>query len=167
MSQEASLTVAEFNQLPAAQAYAWLHGICHCRAWAEAMVARRPFRDRTQLLLAAEECWLGDEAQLLEACQGHAKIGDTQAIAKGGKTAREQGQVAHADTDTLAELARLNVEYEQRFGFIYLVCAAGRAPQALLEILKTRLNNSREQELRNAAAEQAAITRLRLTRSLS
>lgn len=167
MTTETSLTLAAFNAMPAEDAAQLLFGVCHCRAWASALVAARPFDNLGALLVAARHAWLGDETQLLEACQGHARIGDTQAIAKGGKTAVEQGQVASANTEVLAELARLNVEYERKFGFIYLVCASGRSPDALLELLRARLANSRAQELINAAAEQAAITELRLTRLFS
>lgn len=164
MTLAAPITLSDFNQLPAAEAIALLHDICHCRDWAEQMVAARPYDNLAALLHSAEQCWRGDEAQLLEAVQGHAKIGDKKAIAAGGKTAREQGQVASAQSSTLQALAQLNGEYEQKFGFIYLVCASGKSPETLLELLTARLINTRAQELKNAAAEQAAITRLRLQR---
>jgi len=48
-------------------------------------------------------------------------------------------------------LAEGNREYEQRFGFIYIVCATGKSPEELLEILNARLKNDAEIELRNAA----------------
>jgi len=64
-------------------------------------------------------------------------------------------------------LAEGNREYEQRFGFIYIVCATGKSPEELLEILNARLKNDAEIELRNAAEEQRKITRLRLEKLLN
>jgi 2-oxo-4-hydroxy-4-carboxy-5-ureidoimidazoline decarboxylase len=76
----------------------------------------------------------------------------------------EQGTagVSSATADTVESLAELNRRYEEKFGFIYIVCATGKSSTELLAILRDRLNNEREQELRTAAAEQAQITRLRL-----
>jgi 2-oxo-4-hydroxy-4-carboxy--5-ureidoimidazoline (OHCU) decarboxylase len=64
------------------------------------------------------------------------------------------------------ELSRLNLEYEQKFGFIYIVCATGKSAEEMLAILRDRLSNNRDEELRNAAAEQTKITALRLNKLL-
>ena len=61
---------------------------------------------------------------------------------------------------------RGNVEYEARFGFIYLVCATGRGAEDLLAILEERLTHSLDKELRIAAEEQRTITQLRLEKLL-
>ena len=64
---------------------------------------------------------------------------------------------------TLAsELAAINDAYEARFGFIYIVCAAGKSAEELLDIARARLTNERDVELRVAAEEQRKITNLRL-----
>jgi OHCU decarboxylase len=60
------------------------------------------------------------------------------------------------------EMARLNAEYEAKFGFIFIVCATGKSADEMLQVITTRLNNSRGEEIRNAATEQAKITHLRL-----
>jgi len=67
----------------------------------------------------------------------------------------------------MSALAEGNREYEQRFGFIYIVCATGKSPEEMLTILKGRLQNDAETELRNAAEEQRRITRLRLEKLLN
>ena len=69
--------------------------------------------------------------------------------------------------DVRAALAAVNAEYESRFGFIYIVCATGRSPDELLALARTRLANTRDEELRNAAAEQHKILRLRLEKLLT
>ena len=62
----------------------------------------------------------------------------------------------------LAELAEGNAEYEERFGFTYIVCATGKSATEMLAILKRRLDSSREAELREAAEQQRQIMQIRL-----
>jgi 2-oxo-4-hydroxy-4-carboxy-5-ureidoimidazoline decarboxylase len=58
----------------------------------------------------------------------------------------------------------LNQLYERRFGFIFIVFATGKSAEAMLALLKKRLNNNRNLELETNALEQNKITLLRLRR---
>jgi len=71
------------------------------------------------------------------------------------RSAAEQGD--DADPDTLAELARLNAEYEQRFGFRFVVFVDRRPKAEILEVLRARLDRTRAQELDTAVEELVAI----------
>jgi len=145
-----------------------LTSCCAATAWVDHMLARRPFADDQAVLAAAEEvaATLG-ESDLLEAFAAHPMIGDVDSLRKKyastkALAAGEQSGVGGATDETLAELARLNREYRERFGFIFIVFAADKTADEMLAILKSRLNNSRAQELQNASAEQLKITQLRL-----
>ena len=70
------------------------------------------------------------------------------------------------DATVLAELARRNMEYEARFGRVFLVCATGKTAAEMLAILTRRLGNDAESELREAAEQQRQITQLRLRKWL-
>jgi OHCU decarboxylase len=63
---------------------------------------------------------------------------------------------------TLAELADENRLYEARFGHVFLISAAGRSAEEVLEALRERMNHDAETEIKVAAEEQRKITRLRL-----
>jgi len=107
----------------------------------------------------------------LEAFLAHPKIGEQKAAAvqseqAGHWSAQEQSGVQNALIETKAALSAGNHEYEERFGFIFIVCATGKASEEMLEILNARLQNDRETELRAAAEEQRKITRLRLEKLL-
>ncbi len=67
-----------------------------------------------------------------------------------------------ATEDVLTALADANQAYVDRFGFIFIVCATGKTANEMLELLRERLPNDRDTELRIAAEEQAKITELRL-----
>jgi OHCU decarboxylase len=72
--------------------------------------------------------------------------------------------VRDASDETLDALAEGNRTYEQKFGYIFIVCATGKSAAAMLASLRQRLNNDPSTELRIAAEEQAKITELRLRR---
>ena len=57
-----------------------------------------------------------------------------------------------------------NAEYEEKFGFIFIVFATGKTPEQMLELLRSRMRNDRQTEIANAVREQMKITRLRLER---
>jgi 2-oxo-4-hydroxy-4-carboxy--5-ureidoimidazoline (OHCU) decarboxylase len=93
------------------------------------------------------------EEEKLEALNAHPPIGARTGLS--ARSAAEQGD--EADPEVLAELARLNREYEQRFGFRFVVFVSRRPKSAILEVLRARLERTREEELDTALAELVAI----------
>ncbi len=67
-----------------------------------------------------------------------------------------------ADARIKDELATANRLYEDRFGFIFIVCASGKSAGEMLALCRDRLGNSPESELKIAAGEQQKITEIRL-----
>ncbi|CAN5161870.1 hypothetical protein BH18ACT12_BH18ACT12_02630 [soil metagenome] len=100
------------------------------------------------------------EEEKLEALNAHPAIGAHKLSAR---SAAEQG--ADGDAETLAELERLNREYETRFGFRFVVFVNRRPKSELLPILRDRLGRSREEELDTAVHELVAIAEDRWRRS--
>ena len=157
------------NQLSPADAERALKACCASSAWVTKMLEHRPFATSDRVLAAADEIWtkLG-RSDTLEAFAGHPKIGESLATLRErfAKTAhwssQEQARVALATDELLEELRQLNLAYEQRFGYIFIVCATGKSAEEMLDLLKARLHHSPEQELGVAAEEQAKITRIRL-----
>ena len=158
------MTLHELNALPAAAADRALLQCCGAKAWAAHMTQLRPFEKRADVPAAADRVWPQlSEADWLEAFAAHPRIGQPSESAW---SLREQGAVYTAADRTKRALEEANTEYEKRFGFTYIVFAAGKTPEEMLELLQQRLHNTREAELKNAAAEQMKITRLRLERLL-
>ena len=167
-----TLSVEGLNALSAERAVEVFRACCGASRWVGAMVSRRPFFSRDAVLQAADDEWnSASESDWLEAFSHHPRIGESAAAAGGVATARgwsasEQAGVSSAPEETRIGLARLNHEYEQRFGFIYIVCATGRSAAELLDLARSRMQNDRDTELRIAAEEQRKITRLRLEKLL-
>jgi len=161
------MTLSEFNQLPSADAIAALYGCCHCQSWAKHVAERRPYASLEKLLTTANCFWAGvEEEHILEAFSGHARIGDIELLRSryAGRATQEQGQVLQASESVIQDLYRLNKAYEEKNGFIFIVCASGKSADDMLLLLQARIDNSRALELQNGAREQGEITRLRLAK---
>ena len=165
---------AVLNAFDAAAARAALERCCGSARWVTAMLEQRPFSSDAALFAAADRTWEALEpADHLEAFAHHPQIGASVAElrARFAGTSRwsseEQAGVSGADERTLSALATANAAYLARFGFIFIVCASGKTAAEMLELLRARLDNPPDVELRVAAAEQAKITRLRLEKLAS
>lgn len=167
-----SITIEELNGSSAEKASEVLRACCGASRWVAAMVGRRPFFSREAVLRAADDAWDAmHEEDWLEAFSHHPRIGESAPAAGGSAMSRawssgEQAGAATGGDAARIGLARLNAEYERRFGFIYIVCATGKSAGELMELAQTRLHHDRETELRIAAEEQRKITRLRLEKLL-
>jgi OHCU decarboxylase len=162
-----------FNSLAPEQAEAEILKCCGSRAWARRTIGERPFASLDDLIAKSDEIWWSLEpSDWLEAFHSHPKIGEQKAAAPTTAEAQqwsadEQSGIRDSTEQTKEALARLNAEYEKKFGYIFIVCASGKTSEEMLTILRARLENAPAEELRNAAAEQAKITRLRLEKLLT
>jgi len=78
---------------------------------------------------------------------------------------KEQGYDGDRTTpEVLLRLAQLNEEYEQKFGFRFVVFVNRRSKEAIVPILEARLRGTREEERRTALREILAIAEDRLKR---
>jgi OHCU decarboxylase len=165
--------IGKLNRLPAEGARAALLSCCGSQRWASEVSALRPFWDVGQLLRIGRRVWFELSGEdWLEAFRAHPKIGEQRAQQDTGAEARawsegEQSGARDASEETRAALAEANREYEERFGFIFIVCATGKSAEEMLAALRGRLNNDPETELRAAAEEQWRITELRLKKFLN
>ena len=154
------------------QASKLLAECCGASRWVSGMLSRRPFRSRAAVLSASDEIWRSlDPADWREAFSHHPRIGERKSVMPQSErgsawAAGEQSGVDRARDDVRAELAAANREYEQRFGYIFIVFATGKSAEEMLALARKRLRNDPEVELHAAAEEQRKITRLRLDKLL-
>jgi OHCU decarboxylase len=161
------------NSLSPNEALAEFLKCCGSTNWARGMVDQRPFGDVNVLLAKADSIWWSLEPDdWLEAFRSHPKIGEKKAAQSTSAAAQawseqEQAGVERATRDTMRALAEANYQYERKFGYIFIVCATGKSSEEMLALLRQRLGNNPEAELRIAAEEQRKITNLRLQKLLS
>lgn len=102
------------------------------------------------------------EDELLEALNAHPRVGDRELSAA---SASEQGR--DKDPAVLADLARLNRAYEERFGFRFIVFVNHRSKTEILREFQTRLQHTREEEIATAIEELVSIAEDRYRRAKS
>ncbi len=166
-----SNVLARWNFLPIAAAADEILPCCGSRAWADGMVARRPLPDEVTLLAASDNIWRGlAVSDWLEAFRSHPRIGESRAPKAAPQSAtwseQEQQSIAYAGDSIKIALAEGNRAYERRFNRIFIVCATGKSPAEILNILQRRLENDEQTELQEAAEQQRQITQLRLRKWL-
>jgi OHCU decarboxylase len=169
--------LARWNRLSIDEAMRAILPCCGSKAWAQRIVARRPFVDEAALVVASDETWHNlTRADWIEAFHSHPRIGESRAsqcppgqsppAQSVAWSAQEQRSVEGADADAKVALADANREYERRFNRIFIVCATGKSAPEILEILRRRLKNDAETELHEAAEQQRQITGIRLRKWL-
>ena len=101
------------------------------------------------------------EPERIAVLDAHPRIG-ADAVSLSLHSRREQGDAA--DDATLRELDELNDAYEEKFGFRFVVFVAGRTKEEIVPVLRARLTNAREAELKTGLNEFLAISLDRLER---
>ena len=170
------MTIEQLNALSATEARAEFERCCGASKWAAHLTEMRPYADAESVWQESEIAFDElSEGDWLEAFAHHPRIGDVDALrAKFSTLAAtkawaggEQAGTRAASDATLSALSAKNAEYENKFGYVFIVCATGKSADEMLAILDARLLNNAADELPLAAAEQRAITRLRLEKLLN
>jgi 2-oxo-4-hydroxy-4-carboxy-5-ureidoimidazoline decarboxylase len=163
-------TVEVFNALPAARLEEQLLACCAAPAWGAVILAKRPYRERSAIVEAADAAahalsW----AEVLAALSAHPRIGERASgdSAEASWSRQEQSAAARsADDATKAALADANRAYESRFGHVFLIFASGRTQEQILAAARERLANDEDTERAIVADELRKIALLRLERVL-
>lgn len=162
----------QLNAMDEPDVRAALTDFCAAPAWIDRMASSRPFSTSAAVLAAADSAAdaVGPD-DWREAFRHHPAMGEStaergQSDAGQALSAREQSAARQGSASDLAALAEGNRTYQDRFGHVFIVCAAGKTASEMLTMLRERLTNDPDSELRVAAGEQRRITRLRLEKLL-
>ena len=165
------ITLAQFNALEHGAAKARLLECCNSGAWADGVLALRPFTTLDTLKVACSRVWFGlpvDEK--IAVFNSKPQIGSLAELRKkhgaGSVDATEQAGVDGALDEVLQGLIDGNREYEKKFGFRFIIFATGKSAAEMLAALRERLNNTPEAELCIAEEEKHKITERRLFEEL-
>jgi OHCU decarboxylase len=162
----------QLNQAAKETAEADFLNCCGSQTWARMMTEARPFADVAALIKQAEQIWQNLESQdWLEAFAAHPKIGARKDVPHQSAQATKWSNAEQSGTQTAAdslrnELEKANRLYEEKFGFIFIVCATGKSAEEMLDLCRRRLHNDADSEIRIAADEQRKITEIRLKKLL-
>ncbi|MBG0568904.1 2-oxo-4-hydroxy-4-carboxy-5-ureidoimidazoline decarboxylase [Actinoplanes aureus] len=159
-----------FNALPAERLAEELLACLAAPSWGAEIVAKRPYRDRAELLSAADAAasslsW----PDVLQGLSAHPRIGERAAGESreaSWSRAEQMAAAQSADDTTQGALIKVNQEYEARFGHVFLIFASGRSQAEILTVARERLGNDEETERAIVRDELRKIALLRLERVL-
>jgi 2-oxo-4-hydroxy-4-carboxy-5-ureidoimidazoline decarboxylase len=159
------MKLAEFNTADPARAAEILRPCIDVTRWVDTIAAARPFTSKDALLtFASQAASPFTPAEVESAMAHHPRIGErpTAATTEASMSRSEQAGVDPADTALTEALARGNRDYEEKFGRVFLIRAAGRTAPEILRTLNERLRNSPAEEDTIVAQQLREIAVLRL-----
>lgn len=142
-----------------------LRACCAADAWLARIQAARPVPSVKALLDLSDATVLSfDDAALDQALAAHARIGERRlgSTTEDRWSRTEQAGALGADASVAERITAGNRAYEQRFGHVFLIRAAGRSADEMLAALTERLANDPQAERDVVRRELAEIVRLRL-----
>lgn len=162
-------SLAQFNGQPAAAAAQVLRPCLDVDRWVDIVAAGRPYADIGALLATAGSAADPFTAAEIDAALArHPRIGERpQGSSAEAELARSEQAGLHLGGDTEQRLAAGNAAYEQRFGRVFLIRAAGRSSQEILNELETRLHKDPEQENAVIGDQLRQIAALRLATAVT
>jgi 2-oxo-4-hydroxy-4-carboxy-5-ureidoimidazoline decarboxylase len=155
----------EFNEQPPDRAAAALRACNAAPRFVAEVLAGRPYADADAVVSRAERVaralpW----SEVVAALDAHPRIGDRVdgESVEAQASRREQSSMGAADELVRAALLDGNRAYEDRFGHVFLIRAAGRSPEEMLAELRRRLAHDEEAERAEVTEQLAQITALRV-----
>lgn len=161
------MEVDDFNALPADEARTLVAGCLGVPRWVDELVAGRPYADGAALTEQAHDSALAlTDEELAAALSRHPRIGEQRDgdDAEARLSRSEQAGVAPGDADPLRVA---NAAYEERFGHVFLIRAAGRSSAEILAELERRLGNDDATERAETVTALRDIALLRLEGALA
>jgi 2-oxo-4-hydroxy-4-carboxy-5-ureidoimidazoline decarboxylase len=159
-----TMSLTDFNNAGPADAATAVRPCLDVDRWVNAVVDGRPYPDVDAAVAVARSAAdpFTDE-ELTTALSHHPRIGErpSGATAEAGLSRSEQSGVS-SDANVQSRLAEGNRAYEKRFGHVFLIRAAGRSSEEILEALEERLTNDPETEKSIMADQLRQIAVLRL-----
>lgn len=136
---------------------------CASEQWSGSLAELSPYTDPEDLFEKSSRCWFKiNKSELMSALAEHPPIG----VLKKGFSEQEQKGIQGSSEQILIEIREKNREYQEKFGFVFLICATGKSGNEILESLKIRLNNNKDTELEIASGQLNDINKIRLQKLL-
>lgn len=159
------MKLSAFNTAPAETLLPELSSLTCCPPLAAQLVEARPFASAEAALAALTEAFRGlPDDVVLESVNHHPPIG--AAVSAGSRSAEEQSQVASTGEEPLERIRQLNPQYQEKFGHVFLICAAGLSGSEIAAALEQRLGQDASAEWAITRAELEAINLRRFSQFL-
>jgi 2-oxo-4-hydroxy-4-carboxy-5-ureidoimidazoline decarboxylase len=143
------MLIEQFNAADRSEAVASLRPCLDIQRWIDELADARPYSDLESLLDAGRQA--ADPftpAEVGAALAHHPRIGERApgTSTEASLSRSEQAGLGVPDAAVAEALANGNRAYEEKFGQVFLIRAAGRSREEILTALNARLTHTPEQE---------------------
>lgn len=159
------MLLEDFNTATPAEVAGALRPCLDIDRWVGEIIAARPFGSVAELLERARSVAAPFTFEEVTAAMAHhPRIGERAAgtSTEADLSRKEQAGVDPGDTAVIEALAAGNRRYEEKFNQVFLIRAAGRSPQEIIQALNQRMKNTAAQESLLVAEQLREIAVLRL-----
>ncbi|HEY2124137.1 MAG TPA: 2-oxo-4-hydroxy-4-carboxy-5-ureidoimidazoline decarboxylase [Chthoniobacterales bacterium] len=160
----AMLNVEEVNALERHEFTSLLAPVFEHSPWIAARTeAKRPFRDRAELLAALGETVMkASHEEKVCLVRAHPDLVGDAVLTNESQREQAEAGLGQLSAEEIKQFRQSNAAYKERFGFPFVICARLHKKDAILQAFPVRLRHSHEQELEIALAEILKIADLRL-----
>lgn len=143
------MLLQEFNEAARSEIVSALRPCLDIPRWVDQIADERPFSSTRKLIAFARRAASPFTAREVEsALAHHPRIGE-RAAGNGSEaqlSRTEQEALGAASSAVIAGLSEGNRSYEEKFGRVFLIRAAGRSNEEILEALQVRISHTAAEE---------------------
>ncbi|MBF6058487.1 MULTISPECIES: 2-oxo-4-hydroxy-4-carboxy-5-ureidoimidazoline decarboxylase [Thiomicrorhabdus] len=158
------MTLDELNQLDESEFVDFCKDLLeHCEWVLPTLASRRPFASVSEIQFALQQLLLSAsmEQQKVALCE-HPKLGVSQAQPGFSSSEQQQAGLNELSAEEMELFAQLNLAYEDKMGFPFVVAVSGMNKEQILRLMQQRLGFSTDDEWPIALRELIKIAKLRV-----
>ncbi|MCY8231728.1 2-oxo-4-hydroxy-4-carboxy-5-ureidoimidazoline decarboxylase [Priestia endophytica] len=158
------LTINDLNEMPLSEFVEKLKDIFEHSPWVIERVGEfRPFSSRNelyeQMITVVKTASKGEKLDLIQA---HPHLGTRKTMSSFSTSEQKNAGLSQLSEAEYEFLLEMNQEYVHRFSFPFILAVRGKNKDEILQAMKSRLENSKEQEFNQALTEIYQIVQFRI-----
>jgi OHCU decarboxylase len=158
------ITINDLNEMPLSEFVEKLKDIFEHSPWVVQRVGEfRPFSSRKDLYeQVITVVKTASEGEKLDLIQAHPHLGTRKTMSSFSTSEQKNAGLSQLSEAEYESLLDMNQQYVQRFDFPFILAVRGKNKNEILQAMRNRLKNSKEQEFNQALAEIYQIVRFRI-----
>ncbi|RJS62709.1 2-oxo-4-hydroxy-4-carboxy-5-ureidoimidazoline decarboxylase [Priestia filamentosa] len=158
------MTINDLNEMPLSEFVEKLKDIFEHSPWVIQRVEEfRPFSSRNdlykQMITVVKTA---NEREKLDLIQAHPHLGTRKTMSSFSTNEQKNAGLSQLSEAEYEFLLEMNQEYVHRFSFPFILAVRGKNKDEILQAMKSRLKNSKEQEFNQALTEIYRIVQFRI-----
>ena len=130
---------------------------------AEKLLGQKPFKNKEDLINKMFQIYESTQKnEVLVILKSHPKLAIEKNLTKHSSQEQSHANLKNCTDEEYNEFKRLNNEYEEKFGFPFIIAVKGKNKIEILNNFRQRINNDIELEFSEAKSQVRKIAQFRL-----